>query len=149
MHETRFKPLEMYSGNQHTQDSIEFDHDRTSRELSKEKFSLDESVINGSPSQMQATQIAATQRSRLDQDLAIKEMSHFGGSQNQSIYSAVPPAVEQQAPVDHAPLKLKFGTHRQYDSTLHQDVLAMARPEYHGKDFFLRTEFRGLLLADY
>ena len=25
----------------------------------------------------------------------------------------------------------------------------MAKPEYHGKDFFQRKEFRGLLLADY
>ena len=32
---------------------------------------------------------------------------------------------------------------------MHQDVLAMAKPEYHGKDFFQRKEFRGLLLADY
>ena len=32
---------------------------------------------------------------------------------------------------------------------MHQDVLAMAKPDYHGKDFFQRKEFRGLLLADY
>ena len=32
---------------------------------------------------------------------------------------------------------------------MHQDVLSMAKPEYHGKDFFQRKEFRGLLLADY
>ena len=36
-----------------------------------------------------------------------------------------------------------------YESNAHQDVLAMAKPEHHGKDFFQRKEFRGLLLADY
>ena len=32
---------------------------------------------------------------------------------------------------------------------MHTDVLSMAKAEYHGKDFFQRKEFRGLLLADY
>jgi len=36
-----------------------------------------------------------------------------------------------------------------YESNAHQDVLAMAKAEHHGKDFFQRKEFRGLLLADY
>ena len=38
---------------------------------------------------------------------------------------------------------------KEYQSNLHQDLLAMSKPEYHGKDFFQRKEFRGLLLADY
>lgn len=28
-------------------------------------------------------------------------------------------------------------------------MLATPKPEFHGKDFFHRSEFRGLLLADY
>lgn len=76
-------------------------------------------------------------------------MSHFGGSQNQSIFSASPALGEQSIPGASSSLKLKFNSHRQYETSLHQDVLAMAKPEYHGKDFFQRTEFRGLLLADY
>lgn len=46
-------------------------------------------------------------------------------------------------------IRLKFNQPRHYESNAHQDVLAMAKPEYHGKDFFQRKEFRGLLLADY
>jgi hypothetical protein len=29
------------------------------------------------------------------------------------------------------------------------DVLSMSKPQYHGKDFFQRSEFRGLFLADH
>ena len=46
-------------------------------------------------------------------------------------------------------MKLKFNPPKKYESNMHQDVLSMAKPDYHGKDFFQRKEFRGLLLADY
>lgn len=46
-------------------------------------------------------------------------------------------------------LKLKFNMPTEYNVSLHNNVLAMAKPEYHGKDFFQRNEFRGLILADY
>ena len=49
-----------------------------------------------------------------------------------------------------APLmKLKFQKRSQYPQNKHTDVLSMPKPEYQGKDFFQRQEFRGLLLADY
>jgi len=47
------------------------------------------------------------------------------------------------------PLTLRFSTQKTYKSTNHEKILSMAKPEYHGKDFFQRSEFRGLLLADY
>ena len=53
------------------------------------------------------------------------------------------------APMAQARIKLKFCQPKVYESNMHQDVLAMAKSEYHGKDFFQRKEFRGLLLADY
>lgn len=95
-----------------------------------------------------------TNRSRLENDIAIKEMSHFGGSlQSQSLYSTAPAhqlGNENNTLPSGAPrIKLKFNAPRIYESNVHQDVLAMAKPEYHGKDFFQRKEFRGLLLADY
>jgi hypothetical protein len=46
-------------------------------------------------------------------------------------------------------LKLKFSRPTEYNASLHNTILAMAKPEYHGKDFFQRNEFRGLILADY
>ena len=52
---------------------IEFDAEQASRQISKEKLSLDMSGIDPSPSKQQTTQ-----RSREVEN--IKEMSHFGGS---------------------------------------------------------------------
>jgi len=52
-------------------------------------------------------------------------------------------------PLSKLGILLKFNSPKIYESNAHQDILAMAKPEYHGKDFFQRKEFRGLLLADY
>ena len=46
-------------------------------------------------------------------------------------------------------LRLKFSKMKHYPSNVHQDMLAISKQDYHGKDFFQRKEFRGLLLADY
>lgn len=46
-------------------------------------------------------------------------------------------------------MRLKFSSPVRYRSTLRQQVLAMPRITYQGKDFFQRPEFRGLYLADY
>lgn len=56
-----------------TENMIEFDAEQASRQISKEKLSLDMSGIDPSPSKQQTTQ-----RSREVEN--IKEMSHFGGS---------------------------------------------------------------------
>ena len=82
------------------QATLEFDAEQASREISKEKLSLDMSGIDPSPSKIQ------THRSK-EAD-PIKEMSHFGGSlQSASLYSATneaqPPTTQQQLR-----LKLKF-----------------------------------------
>jgi hypothetical protein len=34
-------------------------------------------------------------------------------------------------------------------STLRTEILATSKPEYHGRDFFKKPDFRGLLLADF
>lgn len=44
---------------------------------------------------------------------------------------------------------MKFSSPTKYKQNEHIDVLAMPKPQYHGKDFFQRADFRGLLLADY
>jgi len=114
--------------------SVDFeDQVNHSREISKDKFSLDVSAID-SVSKMQHGQNKSK-----EQDMAIKEMSHFGGSmQNQSIYSVGPQDTQQSTSMPPAPraIRLKFNAPRVYESNVHQDVLAMAKPEYHGKDFF-------------
>lgn len=46
-------------------------------------------------------------------------------------------------------IKSKFITRPKYVHSQHQDILCMSKPEYQGKDFFQRSDFRGLLLADY
>ena len=46
-------------------------------------------------------------------------------------------------------LRLKFTAPKVYMNNEHIDVLAASKTDYHGKDFFQRREFRGLLLADY
>jgi len=46
-------------------------------------------------------------------------------------------------------MRMKFNSPKNYKKNEHIDVLAMPKPEYHGKDFFQRADFRGLLLADY
>ena len=56
-----------------TENMIEFDAEQASRQISKEKLSLDMSGIDPSPSKQQTTQ-----RSREVEN--IKEMRHFGGS---------------------------------------------------------------------
>jgi hypothetical protein len=72
--------------------SLDFeDGANNSREISKEKFSLDMSAIENA-SKMQPS----NQRGRPTDVSAIKEMSHFGGSlQSQSIYSTEQPADRQ------------------------------------------------------
>ncbi len=73
--------------------STDFDADQynNSRDLSKEKFSVDVSAIEGTPSKMQQNTTYNTLRSRHENDAAIKEMSHFGGSlASHSIYSTQP-----------------------------------------------------------
>ena len=42
----------------------------------------------------------------------------------------------QQPSTQQCRLKMKFNAPQQYASNLHQDLLAMSKPEYHGKDFF-------------
>lgn len=46
-------------------------------------------------------------------------------------------------------MKMKFNSPKNYKKNEHIDVLAMPKTQYHGKDFFQRADFRGLLLADY
>jgi len=43
---------------------------------------------------------------------------------------------------------LKFITPTVYTTNEQIDVLAMNKPEYHSRDFFAKSEFRGLFLAD-
>lgn len=46
--------------------------------------------------------------------------------------------------------KLKFGQRTTSPRNLERDqILAMPKAEYQGRDFFQRSDFRGLLLADY
>lgn len=44
---------------------------------------------------------------------------------------------------------MKFKHPNTYESNEHINILAMPKTEYQGDDFFKRSEFRGLLLADY
>lgn len=46
------------------------------------------------------------------------------------------------------PFKLKFIAPKVYPTTEQTDILALNKPEYHSKDFFAKSEFRGLFLAD-
>ena len=46
-------------------------------------------------------------------------------------------------------MTLKFSSPVRYRSTLRQQVLAMPKITYQGKDFFQRPDFRGLYLADF
>ena len=69
--------------------SVDLDADpivtHNSPDISKEKFSLDMSAIDSPGKQTN------NNKSRNDQDNAIKEMSHFGNSmQSASIYSQLP-----------------------------------------------------------
>ena len=65
----------MHSINTRIDTSVDFDVDN-SRELSKEKFSVDVSAIESASKMNQG----AANRSKYEQENAIKEMSHFGGS---------------------------------------------------------------------
>ena len=69
------------------------------------------------------------------------------------IYNALNQASKRKFTNSEAPngpeLRLKFNRHKNYQRNLHNEMLAMPKPDYHGKDFFQRREFRGLLLADY
>jgi hypothetical protein len=38
---------------------------------------------------------------------------------------------------------------KNYDTSERIKILSMPKPQYHGKDFFQRQEFRGLFLADH
>ena len=49
------------------------------------------------------------------------------------------------------PFKLKFEPRKITDhrNQTRDTILSIPKPEYQGTDFFLKEEFRGLLLADY
>ena len=44
---------------------------------------------------------------------------------------------------------LKFTDPKVYPVSEHLDKLAMSKPPYHSRDFFLNKDFRGLFLADH
>lgn len=44
---------------------------------------------------------------------------------------------------------LKFTEPKAYPVTAHLEKLAMTKPPYHSRDFFLNKDFRGLFLADH
>jgi hypothetical protein len=44
---------------------------------------------------------------------------------------------------------LKFTDYKNYPMTEHLEKLAMSKPAYHSRDFFLNKDFRGLFLADH
>ena len=46
-------------------------------------------------------------------------------------------------------MRMKFTQPKFYNQSDHLNILAMPKTEYQWKDFFQRSEFRGLLLADY
>ena len=46
-------------------------------------------------------------------------------------------------------MQTQFVSPRAYQASDRVEILAMPRPQYHGKDFFQRAEFRGLFLADH
>jgi hypothetical protein len=46
-------------------------------------------------------------------------------------------------------MQSQFVSPRAYQASDRVEILAMPRPQYHGKDFFQRSEFRGLFLADH
>ena len=74
----------------HTSTDLGGDNRANSREISKEKLSLDVSAIE-SASKMNQHNLNTSNRSRHENDIAIKEMSHFGGSlASQSLYSSAP-----------------------------------------------------------
>lgn len=47
------------------------------------------------------------------------------------------------------PLQTQFVKPKMSKSSERTRILAMPKPTYHGKDFFQRPQFRGLLLADH
>lgn len=50
---------------------------------------------------------------------------------------------------DSISMKTTFIEPKVYNRTERIDMLAKPKPQYHGKDFFQRPEFRGLFLADH
>jgi len=46
-------------------------------------------------------------------------------------------------------MKMKFNYPKRYTDDEHINILAMPKAEYLGYDLFKRSEFRGMLLADY
>jgi hypothetical protein len=50
---------------------------------------------------------------------------------------------------DSSAFKFKFIQPKLYKRTNHIDKLALSKPEYQSKDFFMKSDFRGLFLADH
>ena len=79
-----------------------------------------------------------------------KENSNQGGLGPEDLASLKSTDQSGKKPDGHVPrIHLKFNNPKKYPSNVHQDMLALSKQDYHGKDFFQRNEFRGLLLADY
>lgn len=68
------------------------------------------------------------------------------GSVSPSKYTSIMGDLTQN---DLVSMKTCYVEPKTYKRSPRIDVLAMPKPQYHGKDFFQRHEFRGLFLADH
>ena len=83
-----------------------------------------------------------TERSQLTQRIFNKTSR----SPNASIDTSKEDAILAQ---DKIGMQSVYAEPKKYKRSERIDVLAMPKPQYHGKDFFQRQEFRGLFLADH
>ena len=58
-------------------------------------------------------------------------------------------AVGAETAHERVSMLTSFVSPRTYQASERTEMLAMPKPQYHGKDFFQRSEFRGLFLADH
>jgi hypothetical protein len=81
-------------------------------------------------------------------DDAYNNKSFIGVNETSGLYGGVNKSTSNSANADK--FKLKFDKRSTSVMNCPRDnVLAIPKPSYQGKDFFQRPEFRGLLLADH